>query len=205
VNASQALGLFRFCVLLSMALHLTVYGAYFIATLPGSREMSSDEIKLEAVDVDFNDIPPQLLGGESDPAPVEKQEWIEGTSKTAADPLDEELNVNALSGTGTDKEGYLYSFNGDRPPTPIIDFDLKQFFPKEARWANITQKVVVVRVQVDEKGGLVSARVVSAKAGYGFDEAAIRIVNLAKFAPGYQKGKPVKMNHRLPITFVLEE
>jgi periplasmic protein TonB len=205
VQTAEAMGLFRFCLLLSLGLHLLAYGSYFLATLPYGREVSSDEIKIEDVDVDFTDIPPRLLGGESDPAPVEKQEWIEGTSKTAPDALDEELNVNALSGTGTDKEGYLFSFNGDRPPTPIIDFDLKQFFPKEARWANITQKVVVVRVQVDERGRLVTARVVSAKAGYGFDEAAIKIVNLAKFAPGYQKGRPVKMNHRLPITFLLED
>lgn len=126
-------------------------------------------------------------------------------NKNGDDPIDDDINVNAVSGNGTDKDGYLFSFNGDKVPTPIIDFDLKQFFPAAAKAANITEKTVVVLVQIDETGALKSAKIASGKAGYGFDEAAIKIINLARFSPGYIAGKPVKMSHRVPINFTLDE
>jgi protein TonB len=198
-------GLFRFTIFLSIFLHFSVYAGYYIATLPSI--VDSDDLVEKEMDVEFEEIPPELLGGTSSPAPVEKQEWVEGTNKNkdADAPDDSDINPNALSGNGTDKDGFLFSFNGDRPPTPIIDFDLKDFFPPQAKAANITDKTVVVLVQIDEKGQLQGAKIVSGRAGYGFDEAAIKIVNLARFAPGYLKGKPVKMAHRLPINFELND
>lgn len=118
---------------------------------------------------------------------------------------DEDINENPVSGNGMDKDGYFYSYTADRVPIPKVDFDLKQFFPAEAKAANITNKIVVVIVQIDETGALKSARVVSEKAGYGFDEAALEIIKRAKFTPGYINQKPVKMSHRVPVNFDLEE
>jgi periplasmic protein TonB len=196
--------LFGTMLLLSIFLHFSVYGAYYISTIIEPEEVDSDSIKQD-VDVNFEEIPPELIGGTSSPAPVEKQEWVEGKNKNGDDPIDEDINVNAVSGNGTDKEGYLFSFNGDKVPTPIIDFDLKQFFPAAAKAANITEKTVVILVQIDETGQLKSAKIASGKAGYGFDEAAIKIINMARFSPGYVAGKPVKMSHRVPINFTLDE
>ncbi len=195
--------LFKLCLYISIFLHLTGFLSYYIATLPV--EISSDDVKVENMDIDFNEIPPELIGGTSSPAPVEKQEWVEGKNKNADDPSDEDINPNAVSGNGTDKDGYLFSYNGDKVPTARIDFDLKQFFPPAAKAANITNKVVVVLIQVEEDGKLTSAKIVSGKAGYGFDEAALKIVNLARFSPGYIAGKPVKMSHRLPVQFTLDD
>ncbi len=196
--------LFRLCLTVSLLLHGIGYAGYLISTAPGEA-VSSDDIQLREVEVDFEDFPPELLGGVSSPGPVDKKEWIEGSGKDAPDAADDDVDFNALSGDGTDRDGYLYSFHGDRPPTPIINFDLKSYFPKEARRANITRKTVTVLIQVDEYGKLQSARLVSGRAGYGFDEAAMAIVKRARFAPGYIKGRPTKMNHRLPVTFVLED
>ncbi len=198
-----AMGLFRLCLIVSTVVHGLAYAAYYIHTLP-SREINSSELKIENVDVDFEDIPPELIGGSSSPTPKEKTEWVEGSGKGVEDAPDDDTDLNAISGDGTDKDGYLFSFNGDRPPTPIIDFDLRQYFPREAKFANISSKTVVVRVQVDEDGKLRGARVVSGRAGYGFDEAAMTVIRRARFAPGYVKGKPTKMAHELPIRFVLE-
>ncbi|HRG44724.1 MAG TPA: energy transducer TonB [Leptospiraceae bacterium] len=189
---------------LSIFLHFSLYAAYYISTIIESQEIDSESVKQD-VDVNFEEIPPELIGGTSSPAPVEKQEWVEGKNKNGDDPIDDDINVNAVSGNGTDKDGYLFSFNGDKVPTPIIDFDLKQFFPAAAKAANITEKTVVVLVQIDETGALKSAKIASGKAGYGFDEAAIKIINLARFSPGYIAGKPVKMSHRVPINFTLDE
>lgn len=198
-------GLFRVSLVASIGLHIFVYLIYFVLTLPSDAAYRDSDL-LNDVDVAFEEIPPELLGGTSSPAPVEKQEWIEGSNPNAEDKPDlSDLNPNQLSGNGTDKDGFLFSYNGDRPPTPIIDFDLKSYFPEAAKAANITQKTVVVMVQIDEKGQLQGAKVVSARAGYGFEEAALRILQRARFAPGYDKGKPVAMAHRLPISFDLED
>jgi protein TonB len=198
-------GIFRFCLIASFFLHSGAYATYYIATYVSIGE--AEEIDTTEIDVDFEEIPPELLGGTSSPAPVEKQEWVEGKSKdTSKDaPDDSDLNPNALSGDGTDKDGFLFSYNGDRPPTPIIDFDLRDYFPDSAKSAGISNKTIVVMVQVDETGQLQGAKVVSGKAGYGFDEAAIKIVRRARFAPGYLEGKPKRMAHRLPINFTLED
>ena len=181
--------LFGTMLFLSVFLHFSVYAAYYISTIIEPEEIDSDSIKQD-VDVNFEEIPPELIGGTSSPAPVEKQEWVEGKKETGDDPIMEDINVNAVSGNGTDKDGYLFSFNGDKVPTPIIDFDLKQFFPAAAKSANITEKTVVILVQIDETGALKSAKIASGKAGYGFDEAAIKIINMARFSPGYVAGKP---------------
>ena len=179
--------LFGTMLTLSIFLHFSVYAAYYISTIIEMEEIDSDSIKQD-VDVNFEEIPPELIGGTSSPAPVEKSEWVEGKKDSGDDPIEDDINVNAVSGNGTDKDGYLFSFNGDKVPTPIIDFDLKQFFPPAAKAANITDKTVVVLVQIDETGALKSAKIASGKAGYGFDEAAIKIINLARFSPGYVAG-----------------
>jgi len=199
----QSAGLFERCIYASIMIHVLAYSVYYIATYQG--EVSSEDIKITNVEVDFEEIPSELLGGSSSPAHVDKREWIEGTSKIAPDAVENEYDINAISGDGTDKDGYLFSYNGDRPPTAIINFDIKKYFPEEAKRANITSKVVYVLIQVDEKGILKSAKLTSGKAGYGFDEAAMKIVNRVRFAPGYVSGKPTRMTHKLPITFVLED
>lgn len=196
--------LFSTMLSFSIFLHFSVYAAYYISTHIEPEEYDSSAIKQE-VDVNFEEIPPELIGGTSSPAPVEKQDWVEGKKESGDDPIMDDINVNAVSGNGTDKDGYLFSFNGDKVPTPIIDFDLKQFFPPAAKAANITDQTVVVLVQIDETGALKSAKIASGKAGYGFDEAALKIINLARFSPGYVAGKPVKMSHRVPINFTLDE
>jgi periplasmic protein TonB len=197
--------LFEVCLAVSISVHVLFYGAWYFKNniIP---VISSNDINIENLDIDFNEIPPELLGGDSDPALVEVQEWIEGSSinKKCDAPVNEDQNTNALSGTGTDKDGYLYSVKGDHPPRPVFNFDLKKFFPYEARKNNITNQVVVVRIQVDDSGRLISSNVVSQAAGFGFDEAAIEVLSRARFVPGYKDGAPVKMVHDLSIRFMLE-
>lgn len=59
---------------------------------------------------------------------------------------------------------------------------------------------------IDEKGKVVNAETIGNKAGNGFDDEAIRIVNqMPDWKPGTVKGKPVKTRLTLPITFKLAE
>ena len=203
LKKARTIYLFRTTVALSVFLHFSVYSAYYISQMVSFEEVDSSNITES--EIDLQEIPPELIGGTSSPAPVEKNEWVEGSNKNADDPSNEDINVNAVSGNGTDKDGYLFSFNGDKVPTPILDFDPNQFYPPAAKAAGITKKEVIVLIQVDENGKLNSAKIVSGKAGYGFDEAAIKVTNMARYSPGYVKGKPVKMSHRMPLSFVVPD
>lgn len=118
---------FHICLIGSLFIHTATYAGYRISQLRG--EEIVEESNFEDVDVNFEEIPPELIGGTSSPAPIEKQEWVEGSNKDKADePDNSDINPNQLSGNGTDKDGYLFSFNGDKMPTAIIDFDLKNIF-----------------------------------------------------------------------------
>ncbi len=203
LKKARTIYLFRTTVILSLFLHCSVYAAYYISQMVSIGEVDSSTINES--EIDLQEIPPELIGGTSSPAPVEKNDWVEGSNKNADDPSNEDINVNAVSGNGTDKDGYLFSFNGDKTPTPILDTDLTKFFPPAAKAAGITKKEVIVLIQVDETGKLNSAKIVSGKAGYGFDEAAMQVTNMARYSPGYVKGKPVKMSHRMPLYFTLPD
>jgi periplasmic protein TonB len=197
--------LFKVSFMFSLTIHLIFAAGYAVSRISNGTEEETpvNGFEIERPDIEM-DIPPELIGGDSSPAPVEKSEWIEGSKKTGAEPVESDINTNQISGNGTDKDGYLFSFNGDSPPRAIVDFDLRQYYPPEAKSANIKNFQVTVLIQVDENGLLISENIASGKAPYGFNEQALKVVNKMRFSPGYKKGKRVKMTHYLPITFTLE-
>lgn len=74
-------------------------------------------------------------------------------------------------------------------------------YPEIARKAGVEGRVIVQFV-VDEKGEVLDPLVVRG-IGAGCDEEAIRAVQLAKFTPGKQRGKAVRVKMSLPVTFRL--
>ena len=210
IKKIRRIDIFRLCLAVSIILHGAAYGAYFLSTLPefdgDSKVYDAKNYQQQNIDVDFIDIPPpNILIDSSNPAPVKKEEWIEGSGRDAKDAENIDANINRISGEGTDPEGFLSSSLSDRPPLPIIDFDLNRYFPAQARSANITRKTVVIHLQINEDGSIKSVRIISPQAGYGFDEAALKVIYKIRFRPGYVSGRPVKMFMNLPITFVLED
>ncbi len=197
--------LFRLSLAVSFSVHVVLAGSYFFSRfMNASAEQNIvSGFELEHPEIEL-DIPPELIGGDSSPAHVDKNEWIEGKKKEGDDPEEKEINTNQISGDGTDKDGYLFSFNGDAPPRAIVDFDLRQYYPDEARSANIKEYQVTVLVQIDENGALISSNIASGKAPYGFNEQALKAVRRMRFSPGYKSGNRVKMAHYLPVTFTLE-
>ncbi len=75
-------------------------------------------------------------------------------------------------------------------------------YPEIAKKAGVEGRVIVQFV-VDEEGNVQDPQVVRG-IGAGCDEEAIRAVKQAKFQPGKQRGKPVKVKMSLPITFKLK-
>ena len=197
------LDLFTRCVIISALFHLIGFGVYYISTM--EKDFENEVTTLENVDLDYIDIPESLLNASADsnPGHVEKKEWVEGTSKDKdAVAKNDETDVNAVSGDG---DGYSLGFKADRYPEPIIDFDIDRYFPKEAKQANIRRNTVVLLVKIDENGELKGVKIISQPSGYGFDQAAMRVVKRIRFKPGYLQGRPVKTIIKLPIMFVLED
>lgn len=75
-------------------------------------------------------------------------------------------------------------------------------YPEIARKAGIEGRVFVQFV-VDEKGNVVDP-IVTRGIGGGCDEAALEAVRKAKFKPGKQRGRAVKVQYSLPVTFRLQ-
>ena len=75
-------------------------------------------------------------------------------------------------------------------------------YPEIAKKAGVEGRVIVQFV-VNEQGAVVDPVVVRG-IGAGCDEEAIRAVQQARFTPGKQRGKPVRVKMSLPITFKLK-
>ena len=75
-------------------------------------------------------------------------------------------------------------------------------YPEIAKKAGVEGRVFVQFV-VDEQGN-VADPVVTRGIGAGCDEEAVRAVMQAKFKPGKQRGKAVRVKMSLPITFKLK-
>lgn len=74
-------------------------------------------------------------------------------------------------------------------------------YPEMARRAGIEGKVVVQFI-VNEDGTVEDPRVIRGIGG-GCDEEALRAVSQAKFKPGRQRGKAVRVQYSLPVVFRL--
>lgn len=74
-------------------------------------------------------------------------------------------------------------------------------YPEMARRAGIEGKVYIQFI-VNENGDVENPRVIRGIGG-GADEAALDAVRDAKFKPGVQRGRPVKVQYSLPVVFRL--
>ena len=74
-------------------------------------------------------------------------------------------------------------------------------YPEMARRAGIEGRVFIQFI-VNEEGEVEHPRVIRGIGG-GADEEALRVVSLAEFTPGMQRGRPVRVQYALPIYFRL--
>jgi protein TonB len=75
-------------------------------------------------------------------------------------------------------------------------------YPEMARRAGIEGRVTIQFI-VNEKGQVENPRVIRGIGG-GCDEEALKAVSKARFTPGLQRGRPVKVQYSLPIVFRLQ-
>ena len=74
-------------------------------------------------------------------------------------------------------------------------------YPEMARKAGVEGRVIV-QFEVTKEGNVANPRILQG-IGAGCDKEALRVVREAKFKPGKQRGKPVRVKMSLPITFSL--
>ena len=84
----------------------------------------------------------------------------------------------------------------------LADLQRKVNYPEMARRAGIEGRVTVQFI-VNEQGQVENPRVIRGIGG-GCDEAALAAVKQAKFSPGMQRGRPVRVQYSLPIVFKLQ-
>lgn len=74
-------------------------------------------------------------------------------------------------------------------------------YPERALRANIQGRVYVQFI-VNERGEVENPQVIRGIGG-GCDEEAIRVVSQARFKPGMQRGRPVRVQYNLPVIFMI--
>jgi protein TonB len=89
----------------------------------------------------------------------------------------------------------------DRVPVLIKLF--QPIYPEIASKAGV-EGIVVLKIEIDEKGNVVDARVLQSL-GAGCDEAATAAAMQCKYKPAMQRDKPVKVWIRYPVRFRLRE
>jgi periplasmic protein TonB len=103
------------------------------------------------------------------------------------------------------KEG-MFTVVEERPSFPNGMQALVQFisanikYPEEALKNNIKGQVII-EFTIAKDGSATDFKIVKSL-GYGCDEEAVRVLKLLPdWVPAYQRGKPVSMKFKLPITF----
>ena len=84
----------------------------------------------------------------------------------------------------------------------LADLQKQIQYPENAVQSNIEGRVIVQFI-INEKGEVENPRVIRGIGG-GCDEEAIRVTKLAKFEPGMQRGRTVRVQYSLPFMFILK-
>lgn len=148
--------------------------------------------------VKFKDIPPVATPPPEVAATPAPSRRVQGLSANSFSNSGTGLSVRAGNTTQVAAEGKGLSLdeaNGPRAWAAVTTrpkMSLRPVFqaPEEAQKANI-EGTVEVRLDIDDKGVVTSARVVSKALGYGIEEACLAAWRISRWKPAMQDGVPV--------------
>lgn len=148
--------------------------------------------------------PPPELSSPLEYPPVEFVEYVpvEENKSTEETKTEDQKTVPPPEEESIVEEEPAYFVAVEEMPEPIgglNSIQAKIVYPELARRAGIEGKVFV-RAYVDETGSVTRAEVIKG-IGLGCDEAALDAVLNTKFNPGKQRGKPIKVQVVIPISF----
>lgn len=127
-----------------------------------------------------------------------------GTSRAALeDKMNSLANVPANRGGNPDVDDDFFVVVENMPKLVggIQGVQAKVQYPEMAKRAGIEGRVTVQFI-VNESGDVENAKILRGIGG-GCDEEALAVVRGAKFEPGLQRGRPVRVQMSLPIVFRL--
>ncbi|MBN2029137.1 energy transducer TonB [bacterium] len=64
---------------------------------------------------------------------------------------------------------------------------------------------VIIHALIDEKGTVISIRILQSLVSYGCDEAAENAIRATRWNPAYQRDMPVQVWVAIPVTFQLSD
>lgn len=122
---------------------------------------------------------------------------------------DESNNTQTIEAVENIDENKIYTFAEHMPEfiggynamTKYINSNIE--YPQMAKEVGVRGKVICAFVV--EKNGEISNVKVMRGIGYGCDEEAVRVLkNMPNWKPGFQNGKPIRVNFNIPIAFQLK-
>jgi protein TonB len=144
-----------------------------------------------------------------DPTKITEIENI-GKAEPTETPFDEPVEISTYPGNETDIEASVDTFIFvENMPVPeggyeafykLLSKNMK--YPSKAKSRNAEGRVFVEFV-VNKEGAPVNMKVLRG-IGHGCDEEAMRVLSLAKWNPGKQRGRQVPVKMVMPIYFKLE-
>jgi len=87
----------------------------------------------------------------------------------------------------------------DTMPRPLVDIASLLKYPSVAADAKV-EGTVVLELDIDISGFVVNVRI-RRKAGWGFDEEAVRVLKKVRFKPAMKDKIPVAVTVILPVVF----
>ncbi len=149
---------------------------------------------------------PAKLGGKAVPFRTKIKTWgvVDKDGKVT-------FEISFMNGSSPDYRDNLPITNEDyfvkveEMPVPIGGLESIQekiHYPEIAKRAGIEGRVFV-KAYIDEKGNVVEIEILKGLGG-GCNEVAAEAVKNTKFKPGRQRGKPVKVQVTIPISFKLD-
>lgn len=134
-------------------------------------------------------------------------EWYKRAAKNGSSFAQQ--NISALIAIGAASPSDLtipvsgnYNPEWRRKPTPE---QVAGFYPKNAALQKVKARVVV-HCDITVSGETENCTVISeSPGGYGFSDAALKLVRIAEFTPRIVDGKPVKSGVNIPLIFDLPD
>ncbi len=115
-----------------------------------------------------------------------------------------EHELNSVSPTEVDPDGEYFIVVEEMPKLigGLVGLQSKVQYPVSAARSGIEGRVTIQFI-VNESGDVENARVIKGIGG-GCDEEALRVISEAKFEPGIQRGRAVRVQYSIPIIFKLQ-
>ena len=156
---------------------------------------------------------PVILLGNRKPANPEHDTETETVEINTEDDQSQKIEIAppvAAPEPEEEEEETVFMVVEEMPAFPGGDAELFKFLSKNIRYPAIAQESgiqgrVICQFTVNRDGSIVDVRAVRSSGDASLDKEAIRVIqSMPKWKPGKQRGKAVRVNYTVPVTFRLQ-